>query len=106
MWKSMLIGCAVFAATSTQAANIEVRNDSAWGQRIVIIGPIVLGDAEKFQAVATPLPDGTPVSLHSQGGLIFTAFNIGTTVQQRHFKTIVTGPSTCVSACSLIWLSG
>jgi len=87
----------LLAATPATAATIT-RN----GDRIVLTGTIEPGDDAAFAAAI----DGNvkTVVLGSDGGRVSEAMTIGRLIRKRHLDTAV--PSSCVSACALIWAAG
>src|SRR6266566_4479181 len=72
------------------------------GDRVILTGDIVEGDDTKFAAALDD--DVRLVVLGSTGGHVSAAMKIGRLVRRRHLDTAV--PSSCMSACSLIWASG
>jgi len=88
---------AIIAATPVPAATI-IRN----GDRIVLTGTIGPGDDAAFAAAI----DGNvkTVVLGSDGGRVSEAMTIGRLIRKRHLDTAV--PSSCASACALIWAAG
>jgi hypothetical protein len=84
-------------ATPAPAATI-IRN----GDRLVLTGPIQPGDDTAFAAA---VDDGVKmVVLGSDGGRVYEAMAIGRLIRKRHLNTAV--PSSCASACALVWAAG
>ena len=72
---------------------------------ITISGPIALGDETRFRALAN-VSGNAIVVLNSEGGLTFTALEIGKAIRLAGFATAVPSDSLCASSCALIWLAG
>src|SRR5215471_13244927 len=86
------------AAVTPAAAATIVRN----GDRIVLTGSIQPGD---YTAFAAALDDNIRiVVLGSDGGRVDEAMEIGRLIRKRRLDTAI--PSSCVSACALIWAGG
>lgn len=102
--KILALALASFIPSICGAADIshEVDDD---GAVIFIFGDIVAGDEKKFRELSIRFPDAM-VGLHSKGGAIVPAMEIGRQIRLRGYSTVVTGNSECTSACALIWLAG
>jgi len=87
------------ALTSASAATI-----TRSGDKLVLTGDIVEGDAAAFAAALDN--DVRLVVLGSTGGRVYEAMAmaIGRLVRKRRLDTAV--PSSCMSACALIWAGG
>jgi hypothetical protein len=95
-----ILAVALLAATAAPAAEAAtiIRN----GDRIVLTGSIQEGDDAAF---AVAVDSGVRmVVLGSDGGRVTEAMAIGRLIRERHLDTAV--PSSCVSACALIWAAG
>jgi hypothetical protein len=95
-----ILAVALLAATAAPAAEAAtiIRN----GNRIVLTGSIQEGDDAAFAAA---VDSGVRmVVLGSDGGRVTEAMAIGRLIRERHLDTAV--PSSCVSACALIWAAG
>jgi hypothetical protein len=98
--RTIAAAIALLAATPTTPALAATIVRS--GDRVVLTGDIVEGDDTKFAAALDD--DVRLVVLGSTGGRVGEAMKIGRLVRRRHLDTAV--PSSCMSACSLIWASG
>jgi hypothetical protein len=88
---------ALLVATPAGAATIT-RN----GDRIILTGTIQPGDDTAFAAA---LDDGVKtVVLGSDGGHVNEAITIGRAIRSQGLDTVV--PSSCMSACVLVWSAG
>jgi hypothetical protein len=96
----ILAGSSVLLAATPMPAPAAtiVRN----GDRVVLTGPIQPGDDTAFAAAVDD--DVKMVVLGSDGGHVNEAMAIGRLIRRRHLDTAV--PSSCVSACVLIWAAG
>ena len=70
--------------------------------RIILTGTIQAGDDAAFAAAVDD--NVKVVVLGSDGGRVDLAMAIGRLIRKRHLDTAV--PSSCVSACALIWAAG
>jgi len=86
------------ALTSASAATLKRFDD-----RLVLTGHIEMGDDVVFAAAAADRDVKTAV-LGSHGGDVYVALSIAETVRERRLATVV--PSSCESACTLIWAAG
>lgn len=98
------MACAALLPTYGMAAEIS-HDEDADGAIIFVFGEIVAGDENKFRELSIRFPDAM-VGLHSEGGAIVPAMEIGRQIRLRGYSTVVTGNSKCTSACALIWLAG
>jgi hypothetical protein len=79
--------------------------DGAQMTIITIEGQIVPGDDKRFQQIAINEANAI-VALNSPGGSLIDGIEIGTTIHNKHFATLVDPGNSCASACALIWLAG
>ena len=87
------------------AADISAINRDGVARGILVVGAIISGDRQKFANIALTT-DRAVVILHSEGGNIREAFEIGRAIRLKGFATYVVANDVCASACALIWLSG
>ena len=103
----LIAGClaAIGLAVTAHAAEITTRvlKDATV---INIVGPIVKGDADRFNQVAASLTGMIGVALNSHGGVVVDGLNIGQAIHERGYDTMVLNGATCASTCGLIWLAG
>jgi hypothetical protein len=92
-----ILATLLIATTSTSAATIKRVED-----RLVLTGPIQAGDDVAFAAALDG--DVKTVVLGSTGGRVSEAMAIGRAIRKRRLDTAV--PSSCESACALIWAGG
>ena len=71
-------------------------------------GVVELGDKERLQEVLdnSNLPVGTYLSLHSPGGLVSVAHELGLIVRDGELNTVIVASNVCLSACTDIFLGG
>jgi hypothetical protein len=74
------------------------------GQELEFTGGITFGAAKAFEGFADALSGLKTVRLTSNGGRIFEAQLIAEQIKKRSLNTFV--PSYCVSACTIVFLSG
>ncbi|MDO6479839.1 SDH family Clp fold serine proteinase [Shimia thalassica] len=77
------------------------------GTVLLVSGEIEDGDAARFQAHIEEmeiLPD--LIALHSPGGLVFEAFQIGREIRERELSTAVLAGAYCMSSCPYILAAG
>jgi hypothetical protein len=72
---------------------------------IRISGDIASGDEDKFRALAVRY-DKAVVALHSNGGELSPALEIGEAIYIRGYDTFIRNGDYCASACALIWVAG
>jgi hypothetical protein len=101
-----------FLPLATQAANIEVLADETQEHPALILikGQFlkseVQHDVTTFATLAVMQKKPAIVFLESQGGMTWTALQIGKIIQQHGFSTAVVDEAVCASSCALIWLAG
>lgn len=84
-----------------------VEEAGEYGSVLLLHGPLVAGDAARFEAFIAGLP-GVPdkVALHSPGGLVDEALRIGRTLRAREMTTMILPGTACMSACPYILAGG
>jgi hypothetical protein len=94
------------SAVPAYAAQIEVTPAGKDGiTDITIEGVIGPDDFEAFKRQADPLPRAAViVKLHSPGGNLFSAIEIGEYIRSKAWTTFVYDE--CDSSCAAIWLAG
>ncbi|MDR3496072.1 MAG: hypothetical protein P4L82_15855 [Ancalomicrobiaceae bacterium] len=103
---TVLIAVLAIAANPAAAATItRVASQLSGFDFVVISGAITQDDGPAFADKIANLSSGAVV-LDSQGGATVTAIEIGKTIRQKGFATIVPDNTLCASACALIWLAG
>src|SRR5262245_55837593 len=95
-----ILAVALLAAVAAPAGAATIKRVE---DRIVLTGRIDFGDDVVFAAAAADRDVKTLV-LGSHGGDVGAALSIGETVRARGLDVIV--PSSCESACVLIWAAG
>lgn len=78
-----------------------------FGSVLLVSGEIDLGDAARFKAHLNGMsvqPD--VIALHSPGGVVSEALEIGRTVREKELATAVLSGSFCVSSCPYILAGG
>lgn len=77
-----------------------------FGNVLLLSGEIEVGDAARFSSHLTGLPNMPDfIALHSPGGVVFEALEIGKEIRQQELGTAVFAGSFCVSSCPYV-LSG
>jgi len=99
MITGIVLAIVLLTATAAPAGAATIVRDR---DRIVLTGDIVEGDDTKFAAALDD--DVRLVVLGSTGGRVGEAMKIGRLIRRRHLDTAV--PSSCMSACALIWAGG
>jgi hypothetical protein len=108
----LLLLAFVFCPLATQAASIEVVADETLGHPALILikGQLLKGevqhDVTTFETLSAIQRKQAIVLLESQGGMTWTALQIGKIIQRHGFSTAVADEAVCASACALIWLAG
>src|SRR5215831_12383257 len=90
------------ALLTATAAPAEAATITRNGDRIILTGSIQEGDDAAFAAALDS--SVRTVVLGSDGGRVSEAMAIGRLIRKRRLDTSV--PSSCVSACALIWAGG
>jgi hypothetical protein len=77
------------------------------GNVVLVSGDIAAGDARRFREFISRL-ENTPdfVALHSPGGLVWEALEIGRYLRQEEIRTAVMPGALCASACPYILAGG
>lgn len=84
-----------------------VEEAADYGQVLLMNGPIVAGDAERFAAFLASLVDvPEDVVLNSPGGIVDEALAIGRALRSREMDTVILPGMACVSACPYILAGG
>lgn len=97
---------AVSTALSANAASIKYEGNQNGVNAISITGQIDHGDADRFDEVAATVSGPAVVLLRSPGGLVVDGLNIGITIRNKGYSTLVPADAVCASVCGLIWLAG
>jgi len=105
-WSCTAAGILLAAFSSANAADIFV-NSSRTGKRpiVSIVGELELDDSEHFSSLVAGLQDAI-VELESPGGNMLASIQIGETIREKNFTTVVPDQMMCASGCALIWLAG
>ena len=113
----MLRLCLLFAALlgalslATPALALKIDSDAARPWRLLLSGPIVAGDAERFlRTLFEPLVDKplllSEIVLDSPGGNFAEALRLAALVKGLHLDSRVRGGGFCSSACFFVFLAG
>lgn len=87
--------------------SFTVEETDEHGRLLFINGPIVNGDAERFDAFLASLADmPDKVALNSPGGIVDEALTIGRTLRAQEATTIILPGMACVSACPYVLAGG
>jgi hypothetical protein len=82
----------------------------ACGPRIFAEGPIDENAATRFASFfalnSSSLPHKKQISLHSPGGNVLAAIQLGTLIRRLGLDTELVDGQTCASACSLVFMGG
>jgi len=111
MWW-LLITIVLVLSPVAEAAEITVVAEGSEGYPALILvrGRFMkedIADAPRtFKAIAEAQEHGAIVFLESPGGSVGAAIEIGHTIRDHGFSTIVADNAPCTSACGLIWLAG
>jgi len=108
-WVAALSGCwslrpnsaALLAGAALPCAAAEI---TVKGDKVYVLGTIESGDDQKFENAVKPYDGPMQVILHSAGGRLRPALNIGSLIRERRWTTHV--EYTCNSACPMIWSGG
>ena len=77
------------------------------GNVVLVSGDIAAGDARRFREFIAKLEEAPDfVALHSPGGLVFEALEIGHYLRQQDLRTTVMPGALCASACPYILAGG
>jgi hypothetical protein len=85
----------------------SVEDTGEFGQILFMNGPIVRGDAARFDAFIAGLahvPD--QIALNSPGGIVDEALTIGRSLRAREMATLILPGMACVSACPYMLAGG
>lgn len=99
-----IIGMFALVAAA-HAAEIK-RYDFQGKPFVVVKGPLVTADVERFRTAVSGVTSGT-VLMQSEGGSLYAGIEIGKTIRMRGLATWVSsheGP--CMSACAFAWVAG
>lgn len=89
----------------TRAAEFEAENLVEGTTFIFVSGDIESGDEVKFRRLSLEHPKAI-IALHSDGGKLMPALEIGKIIRLAGYETMVGDNSVCTSSCALIWLAG
>lgn len=90
----------IAAPRAAHALDIEIR-----GTQLVLSGPVVPGDAAKFERALAGMPVvNTIVMRNMPGGRLGEAMRMAETIRSRSLRTAVSG--SCVSACAMMFIAG
>jgi hypothetical protein len=94
----------LYTVSAASAATIDVIEDEM-GTVILIKGEMVDGDQVAFDNIARNYDDAVVV-LESPGGDLVSGLEIGLSIRELGFDTLVVDGSECASACALAWMAG
>jgi hypothetical protein len=95
-----------FADTFTNRLSFSEHSVESFGNVLLVSGEIEVGDAVRFSAHLAGLPNKPDlIALHSPGGVVFEALEIGKEIREQGLDTAVFAGSFCVSSCPYV-LSG
>jgi hypothetical protein len=108
MLKLLIAVAALAAAISVaNAAEITVSKIKNGQYAVLIEGDIEIGDDQKFNRLTSKIPPGgAMVGLISDGGSLPAGLNIGLTIRNKRFETLVLEKTKCLSVCAFVWLAG
>ncbi len=85
----------------------SVEDAADYGPVLLLNGPIVAGDADRFEAFVSGLAVvPTQVALNSPGGIVDEALTIGRSLRAREMTTMIVPGTACMSACPYILAGG
>jgi hypothetical protein len=94
------------AGSTAQAATITVEPASNGKPALVAIdGDLEINDGEQFRSKTHALSKAV-VSFRSDGGSVVAGIQIGESIREKRFTTVVPGNARCASACAIAWLGG
>ncbi len=78
------------------------------GLGLLVSGGITAGDSERFRSKLNNFKKGELkfIALHSPGGYIEEALDIGKQIRKNKLQTVITQSATCLSACPYIFAGG
>lgn len=85
----------------------SVHETAGWGAVLLLAGSIEQGDAHRFVAEIEGMaePPGT-VALHSPGGVVHEAQEIGRTIRDKGMNTLILPDAACLSSCPYVLAGG
>ncbi len=104
-WLLVICAMALFCPAGAQAGQISVTSGQSGAPLITIRGELDLNDAVEFMRKTSAVKDAVVV-LRSPGGNLLAGLQIGRTVRQRGYLTVIPASTSCSSACALAWLGG
>jgi hypothetical protein len=97
----------MLTSAAANAADITVSKVKSGGYAVLIDGDIEVGDDEKFNRLTRKIPPGgAMVGLISEGGSLAAGLNIGLTIRDKRFSTLILENTHCLSVCAFAWLAG
>lgn len=103
-------------AAATLALGVAAASAPAVAMEFSVSPPLILaqgdiknGDENSFKRLLAGLPKGQvrAVVLHSPGGFVHAAGEIGREIREKGLSTVVDGSrTTCVSACTILFAAG
>ncbi|SMC96682.1 hypothetical protein [Primorskyibacter flagellatus] len=73
---------------------------------LVVTGTVLAGDAARFSDALKANPDIERIALHSPGGSVDDALQIGRAIREAGLDTTMAGRTVCLSACPYILMGG
>ena len=85
----------------------EVQDTEKFGRVLLVSGGIEMGDAGRFEGFLRDMEEPPKyVALHSPGGLVHEALEIGKTIRDNELSTMISADAACLSACPYILAGG
>lgn len=108
--KKLLASLLFFFSAFSQSADMQVYAERSGNVIMLLDGEITSNDAYKFMFISEEwkrngLPIGL-VSLNSNGGSVYSSYEIANYIVKNNISTYVSEKSNCLSACFNIFLSG
>lgn len=73
---------------------------------LVVTGTILQGDAARFFDAVKANPDIQRIALHSPGGSVDDALQVGRAIREAGLDTVMSGSTVCLSACPYMLMGG
>ena len=94
-------------ATLPRGLTFSVQQTDEFGPVLLVAGSIEEGDAHRFLAAIEEIPDPPKtVALHSPGGRVREAQQIGRTIRGRGMNTLIVPDAACLSSCPYVLAGG
>ena len=105
--KKIILLITLAMTSLAQAAEITVHKYTDSNKKYIsFTGEIIETDLNKLKRITKANPTAKTIHFNSQGGLIYTAWDIAEFIHEQNLNTAVSPDKECLSACTMAYMGG